>query len=285
MGSKGINMSIFLSFHNKPQLKEALLTLLRNYQESDLIGVGGWSDDINSNCIGSGLECVAAKTATSPFNFDYFESEYGIPCLLAHLEAVLFYLLEEEEDRQHWSFSFVEAIPIGKDLSGVMASFIAHILTKKHLGVIALCPIDILPLFNRTIDLLNNYEKFTFRDFVLRWTELPKWSSLESRDVSLTDSSHYIFMRLYNALLSFNWSSKDAYPIDSILSTCTEVFCHEAKVAAMQRVCFDRGLFEREGIGGINRECEKATPYAEEEARRVFPSLYAFDLLDTLKNY
>ena len=115
-----------LSFHNDPKLKEMLLTEIENHRKADLINQGAYQveiDGVKKYCaVGCSINSLNIKLKKSYYVGDHsvYETELGIPKEIAYLEDNIFENLPIEQ-AMLWPERFIEAIPIGVDLSKVIA--------------------------------------------------------------------------------------------------------------------------------------------------------------------
>jgi hypothetical protein len=123
---KGNNM---LSYHSDPNVKEKYLTRVRTHREADRLmqGYGYWLD---------GKGCAVGCTLEYNGNRIHarYETELGIPQILARLEDRFFEGLPQENARE-WPERFLSAIPVGADLSQVWPKFAIWLLTEHRPSV------------------------------------------------------------------------------------------------------------------------------------------------------
>jgi hypothetical protein len=108
------NMNKLLAFHNDPKIKEKYLDRVSQHEKLDEIIKGTyWSE---------GKGCAVGCTIEGSDHSRY-EKELGIPTIIAYLEDELF---EEMSNNKAKAFPrrFLEAIPVGADLSLVFAKLI-----------------------------------------------------------------------------------------------------------------------------------------------------------------
>jgi hypothetical protein len=116
-----------LAFHAKAAIKRKYLGRVAKHRKADQIiqGYGYWKD---------GKGCAIGCTLHGSDHAAY-ETELGIPIILAKLEDLLFENLPIEEARK-WPERFLKAIAPGADLSLVWAKFALWLLIDSKDGVI-----------------------------------------------------------------------------------------------------------------------------------------------------
>ena len=103
------------AFHNDPSIKDSLLARLRDdAAHGRIVERQDWED--REGCAVGGSDHML------------YESEYGIPAVLAHIEDTIHEGLPES-DRVTFPIRFIEAIPVGADLSRISWAFLHTILT------------------------------------------------------------------------------------------------------------------------------------------------------------
>lgn len=115
-----------LAFHSEPAIKEKYLARVRQHLKADQIvqGYGYWID---------GKGCAVGCTVHGDDHAAY-ESELGVPQVIAHLEDAIFEGLFKELARL-WPEQFLSAIPVGADLSLVWHHFAAWLLRSDLLTI------------------------------------------------------------------------------------------------------------------------------------------------------
>src|SRR5579863_10160721 len=116
-----------IAYHNDPKIKETYLTRVREHRAQDQLvqGYGYWKD---------GKGCAVGCTIHGASHAAY-ETELGIPRLLARLEDGIFEALPVEPART-WPETFLNAIPVGADLAGVGDQFLHWLLADPTDGVL-----------------------------------------------------------------------------------------------------------------------------------------------------
>ena len=122
------------AFHGDAQLKKDLLSEIVKHQKQDQIikgtyGVEDEGEKFKACAVGCSIHSLnisKGKTLDTD-NHSAYESEFGIPESLAHLEDFLFENMPNDK-AQKWVAEFIRAIPVGADLSLVAPRFIASTL-------------------------------------------------------------------------------------------------------------------------------------------------------------
>ncbi len=273
-----------VSFHNDKRLKDELLQLLTAYQFNNKIGCK-WECDTTE--MGSGFECVLECETEKPFDYSYFEARYGIPASVAELEADLFYCLDTQH-QQEWPALFVDALPVGIDLNGVIPGLIEKIWFKKRLGILSLCPPDkkhvFIPMKNRLIGMqLHHGNNRQGRPTLFNWEDLPEWQTLDDEDNKGDVTLRKLLIGTYGTVRYVQWHLQKGASLLSLLVNATQLFEYVARQNARRKVFFNRELYEKEGFPGINRQCDIEGNLAEKQIKIIVQHLYAYDLLDVLK--
>jgi len=106
------------AFHGNPAIKERYRKRLKAHYKADEIGHGFYWEN--------GRGCAVGCTIEGDDHIRY-EIELGVPQAITHLEDYLFESLSNQEAKE-FPVAFLEAIPVGADLSLVPASFIRWVL-------------------------------------------------------------------------------------------------------------------------------------------------------------
>ena len=114
------------SFHGDPKIKETYLTRIRAHAAADEIIKGKYWEN--------GKGCAVGCTVHSSDHAAY-EEELGIPRILARLEDGIFESLPNDL-AMTWPVRFLEAVPVGVDLSLVWPKFAVWMLNDSEYGVI-----------------------------------------------------------------------------------------------------------------------------------------------------
>lgn len=109
------------AFHNDQAIKDKYLARIRAHRAADEIIKGSYWE--------GGKGCAVGCTIHSSEHSSY-ESELGIPQIIARLEDRIFENLPNDL-AMTWPERFLDAIPIGKDLSRVWPKFAIFLLTGK----------------------------------------------------------------------------------------------------------------------------------------------------------
>lgn len=115
-----------IAFHGDERVKATYLARVRAHAAADELIHGTYWE--------KGKGCAIGCTVHGSNHMAY-ESELGIPAQLAYLEDRLFESLPNGE-AQTWPVRFLEAIPVGADLSMVWPQFVVWLLTDPTDGVI-----------------------------------------------------------------------------------------------------------------------------------------------------
>jgi hypothetical protein len=117
---------LMIAFHGKPEIKEQYLARLRAHYAADEIVKGKYWEQ--------GKGCAVGCTIHGSDHKRY-ESELGIPEVLAYLEDQLFERIPHRLAKE-WPIKFLTAIPVGADLSEVWPKFAHWLLVDPVHGVI-----------------------------------------------------------------------------------------------------------------------------------------------------
>jgi hypothetical protein len=128
-----ISTKKLLAFHNDRAVQKKYLTRVSDHRKADEIvqGDGYWND---------GKGCAVGCTLHSA-NHAAYETELGIPMILARLEDRIFEGLEKKRART-WPERFLQAPKVGADLSMVWPQFAHWMLVDPHAGVIKFAKTD-----------------------------------------------------------------------------------------------------------------------------------------------
>src|SRR3990167_744097 len=113
------------SFHSDPKIKEKYLSRVQAHAAADEIIKGKYWVE--------GKGCAVGCTVHSSDHSAY-ESELGIPRILARLEDGIFEALPNEL-AMTWPARFLESVPVGADLSMIWPKFVIWMLTDSEFGV------------------------------------------------------------------------------------------------------------------------------------------------------
>lgn len=115
-----------LSYHSDPALKQGVLTQLHAHAAADEIVKGVYWED--------GKGCAVGCTVHSNNHAEY-ETAFGIPTALAHLEDAIFEGLPNAAAKE-WPMRFMRAVPVGRDLGRVQWFFLSWLLTDRAVGTL-----------------------------------------------------------------------------------------------------------------------------------------------------
>jgi hypothetical protein len=148
------------SFHNKPELKEMMLEEVMKHQKADEIIQGSYESRGKYCAVGCSIESLNARLGKHYSHGDHsvYETELGIPKIIARLEDRIFEGLEREKAKM-FPLRFIQAVPVGVDLSLVWPKFAIWLLGDEKDGVIKYVEtdeqkkiiIDIVELYKRVI--------------------------------------------------------------------------------------------------------------------------------------
>jgi hypothetical protein len=113
-----------IAFHGKEEIKKFYLNRVQEHIDLDEIVKGVYFEDGEP---GKRKMCGVGCTIHSSDHLNY-ETELGIPQILAKLEDSIFEKLPNEVAKT-WPLRFLESINVGADLSKVWAKFMIFILT------------------------------------------------------------------------------------------------------------------------------------------------------------
>ncbi len=121
-----------IAYHNDPAVKEFYLARVRASRAADDIIHGSYGHAANSHWRG----CAVGCTLHDPDgNHAAYETELGVPRILANLEDGIFESLPLARSLD-WPLEFLQAIPVGADLSLVWPRFAVWMLADEHYGVV-----------------------------------------------------------------------------------------------------------------------------------------------------
>lgn len=113
-----------IAYHNDSKIKSNILRVLRaHYDHDDFVKGIYWQN---------GKGCAVGCTIQSGRHIEY-ESRFGIPVALARLEDSIFEGLPNEQAKE-WPLRFMNAIPVGADLSKVQWKFLHWLLTDEKVN-------------------------------------------------------------------------------------------------------------------------------------------------------
>jgi hypothetical protein len=115
-----------IAYHGKQEIKDQYLARVKAHRAADELIKGTYWEN--------GKGCAVGCTVHSNQHASY-ETELGIPRLLARLEDGIFERLPNDL-AMTWPERFLDAIPVGKDLSLVWPKFAHWMLLDSEYGVI-----------------------------------------------------------------------------------------------------------------------------------------------------
>ena len=117
------------AFHNNPKIKEKYIARVKEHARLDQIAKGVYYENINGKIRACGVGCTIEGS-----NHDAYETELGIPSQIAHLEDTIFENLPNELAMK-FPLRFLEAVPVGADLSKVIAQFVIWQFEDEKVGL------------------------------------------------------------------------------------------------------------------------------------------------------
>ena len=114
------------AFHGSDETKQLYLERVRAYAAADELIHGTYWENGRGRGVGCTLHSVDHRA---------YESELGIPAVLAHLEDRIFDGLPPDRAKL-WPEQFLSSIGVGADLSGIWPQFAVWLLTDPEHGVI-----------------------------------------------------------------------------------------------------------------------------------------------------
>ena len=153
-------MEKLISFHGKQEIKDKYIQRLKNHMLADEIIQGIGFDKLSNK--GCAIGCTLDK-----YDHFAFETELGIPAILAVLEDNIFEGLSLEDSKE-FPLNVLYAIPIGIDLEIVYAKIFHWQLTNEKWGIIKdLTNEKDIEYFTKLADLYKNliYGNISFNEF------------------------------------------------------------------------------------------------------------------------
>ncbi len=125
-----------LAYHNDPAIKAKYLKRVRAHRQADELIHGATEGQTSEGFRGCAVVCTMNK-----YDHAAYETEIGLPLVLARLEDGIFEGLPQKESMD-WPEAFLEAAPVGADLSGVKDLFLRWLLIDPVDGVIKYAKIE-----------------------------------------------------------------------------------------------------------------------------------------------
>ncbi len=119
------------AFHGDSRIKARYIARVRQHFLHDQIVQGQYWENGKGCAVGCTLH-------TSSGEHWRYETELGIPRVIAYLQDRIFEGLSNEEAKE-FPLAFLKAIPVGADLSRVVAIFLRWLLVDDEAGVIRFC--------------------------------------------------------------------------------------------------------------------------------------------------
>lgn len=133
-----MSTSTLRAFHGDPAIKQKYLDRVAAHRANDELVRGHyWEQDKNGVFRGCAVGCTLEYVG-----FDLhatYEKELGIPTMLARAEDSIFEHLPIESEWLAWPTEFLEAIPVGADLSLVWPRLLIWILSDPEYGTRTHC--------------------------------------------------------------------------------------------------------------------------------------------------
>ncbi len=129
------------------ELKTEIVAEIIRHREQDQIIQGTYGEGTGDNWKGCAVGCAIRSLNLrkgkdfSVSSHSVYETEFGIPRILARLEDRIFEGLSVE-DSKTWPENFMSAVPVDSDLSLVWPKFAVWLLTDKEDGVIKFAKTD-----------------------------------------------------------------------------------------------------------------------------------------------
>lgn len=134
-------MSTLRAYHNDPTLKAQIVKLMRWHQQQDRLIKGVYQDtetDVFRGCaVGCTLRSLQEITGVTQEYYGVharYETLIGVPQALAGVHDRLFETLPTPEN-QAFAVDFLEAVPVGTDLSRIWPKLAVWLLTDPDYGV------------------------------------------------------------------------------------------------------------------------------------------------------
>ena len=136
-----------IAYHGKPSVKAKYLQRVRAHRDADALvqGYGYWKD---------GKGCAVGCTIYGS-NHRAYETELGVPLMLAHLEDRIFEGLPKLVARR-WPDRFLSAIPVGADLSRVGPAFLVALIARR-IEKLTPEPYGVKAAMEQTLTVLRNW--------------------------------------------------------------------------------------------------------------------------------
>jgi hypothetical protein len=119
-----------LAYHGKKSVKDKYLSRVAKHRAADQLVQGIGASGSGKSFLGCAVGCTLNK-----YDHGAYETELGVPRVLAHLEDRIFEGLEPKLAMK-WPSRFLSAIRVGADLSTVWPAFAHWMLVDETHGVI-----------------------------------------------------------------------------------------------------------------------------------------------------
>lgn len=138
-------MKKLLTFHGKQEIKDKYIQRLKKHKEADEIVQGKYWED--------GKGCAIGCTIHGDEHLKY-ETELGIPCIIARLEDRIFEGLSNS-DAKEFPLLFLESIPVGVNTDLVFYKFMHWLLVDDKDGVIKFTISENVKVIQKVSDLMQ----------------------------------------------------------------------------------------------------------------------------------
>ena len=120
-----------LAYHDDPGLKARVLERIAAHRAADEIQQGVYYATSDGRAWVCAVGCVLHDPEGG---HERYETKFGIPVQLAHLEDTLFETMATEQAKD-WPRRFMSAIKVGADLSTVWPKFASWLMVDETWGV------------------------------------------------------------------------------------------------------------------------------------------------------
>jgi hypothetical protein len=208
-----------IAYHGDSFIKEKYVCRMKAHMLADELVQGtGWESN------GTTKGCAVGCTLNA-YNHVAYENELGIPKILAHLEDGIFEGLSFEESK-NFPLTFLEAIPVGADLSNIFKHFFIWMLTDPADGVIKFVKDEQTKTAIQSVsDLLSKYllEKVTLEELnVVRTVARKAGASAAEAAAAATSATYPSAEAAYAAAEAADAASAASAAADAAASAAAE---------------------------------------------------------------
>lgn len=216
-----------LSFHGKQEVKDFYLDRVIKHQEADEIIKGIYWQNGKGCAVGCTVHCS---------DHDDYESELGIPRILAVFEDVIFENLPNYRAKT-WPKQFLEAIKVGVDLSDVWPKFAVWLLTDEKYGVIKYSKVKKQKYaIQKVSDCYCRYKEITTEE----WKSCLDAAADAAKDASISyvayadsvDATHYAYAAEHAARAASYAASAFYDHVDAAYASCNAATAFAAHYAS-----------------------------------------------------